>query len=282
MFANYIPRAIRKIPNYECSCSNSCEAVIELLFSDDKPIKFIEKALTIDYQINDVKLVNFNTFDKEQEIRLHLISIVQNRKYKLFERLLILNNSLINLNEALTKNDQKQINNYLLNDTSSYDIQNLKEKDVLFGLNVLKYLVLKIKEISISLIDSSRSVLEFYKNITLNQFKEQKIKLNNKFPFLDIYLEHVLVNHMFYEQFPFQDRPETPIEEFMAICAVYGLLRYYLIGLCDKINSKEQLIDLISSIFRFIDHTDFDRFSITHLKELKCDSIDKVINIIII
>lgn len=36
-------------------------------------------------------------------------------------------------------------------------------------------------------------------------------------------MEHVLVNHMFFEQFPFQDRDEGLCDEFIAICAVYAL-----------------------------------------------------------
>lgn len=58
---------------------------------------------------------------------------------------------------------------------------------------------------------------------------------------------------MFFEQFPFQDRDEGLCDEFVAICAVYVMLR--VLCVCAMAGQSEQtvFVDAMAATFRFID-----------------------------
>ena len=75
---------------------------------------------------------------------------------------------------------------------------------------------------------------------------------------------------MFFEQFPFQDRDEGLCDEFVAICAVYAVLR--VLCVCAMAGQSEQtaFVDAMAATFRFIDHTAFDRYGAHLLKTLGC------------
>lgn len=75
---------------------------------------------------------------------------------------------------------------------------------------------------------------------------------------------------MFFEQFPFQDRDEGLCDEFVAICAVYVVLR--VLCVCAMAGQSEQtvFVDAMAATFRFIDHTAFDRYGAHLLKTLGC------------
>ncbi len=66
---------------------------------------------------------------------------------------------------------------------------------------------------------------------------------------------------MFFEQFPFQDRDEGLLDEFVAICAVYAVLR--VLCVCTMANHAERtaLADVMAAAFRFINHTASDRYA---------------------
>ena len=90
----------------------------------------------------------------------------------------------------------------------------------------------------------------------------------------------MLVNHMFFSQFPFQDRPEGLRDEFIALCAVYALLRFLCIGwLWDKAD-RDAFVDVSAAAFRLVDHTAFDRYAAHLLKNLGCDDWDKIHDLI--
>lgn len=74
--------------------------------------------------------------------------------------------------------------------------------------------------------------------------------------------------HMFFEQFPFQDRDEGLLDEFVAICAVYAVLR--VLCVCTMANHAERtaLADVMAAAFRFINHTASDRYASHMLREI--------------
>jgi hypothetical protein len=90
-------------------------------------------------------------------------------------------------------------------------------------------------------------------------------------PKWEIWFEHMLVNHMFFAQFPFQDRPVPLKDEYLALCAVYVTLRFLCLGWTAEHPSREAAADVCAAAFRLIDHTEFDRFAAPILKKLGCD-----------
>ena len=90
-------------------------------------------------------------------------------------------------------------------------------------------------------------------------------------PQWEIWFEHMLVNHMFFTQFPFQDRPVSLRNEYFALCAVYILLRFVCVGWMAGRENADELVDVAAAAFRLIDHTEFDRYAGPILTQLGCD-----------
>ena len=80
----------------------------------------------------------------------------------------------------------------------------------------------------------------------------------------------MLVNHMFFSQFPFQDRPESMHSEYVSLCALYALLRFLALGWMAVHDSLDALIDVMAAAFRLVDHTEFDRYASHLLHRLNC------------
>lgn len=107
------PRGVRTENGYECSCANSCEGVLELLFSRDEPIEFVRRELTFDLPRQVQPAVMFETLGREQEIRLWLIGYMQNQTLPLPQRMMAMGHALAALDEALAARDEKQVERLL-------------------------------------------------------------------------------------------------------------------------------------------------------------------------
>ena len=81
---------------------------------------------------------------------------------------------------------------------------------------------------------------------------------------------------MFFARFPFQDRPESLKDEFIALCAVYALLRFLGIGWMHDKKDPAAFVDVAAAAFRLVDHTAFDRYAAHMMKKLGCDDWDRV------
>ena len=82
-------------------------------------------------------------------------------------------------------------------------------------------------------------------------------RLRAAYPNWEVFLEHMLVNHMFYECFPFSERRETMIDEYASLGTVAG----YVTLLCafgSRGDRAEDLIDVAAAGFRLIGHSAFD------------------------
>ena len=64
------PRGVRNDGVFECSCANSCEAVIELLLRKQEPIRFLKTQLSIDVPELPTRQYHFEDAGREEEIRL--------------------------------------------------------------------------------------------------------------------------------------------------------------------------------------------------------------------
>ena len=58
------PRGIRWVPDYECSCAASCEAVLELLIRQKEPLTFRKESLTLRMPRREKRLAHFETLGR--------------------------------------------------------------------------------------------------------------------------------------------------------------------------------------------------------------------------
>lgn len=273
------PRGIRSESGYECSCAGSCEAVLELLIHQKEPISFHTERLTFKMPHTPKRMAYFETMGREREIRLFFIRTVQNRAFSLPRRLMNLGEVLIRMDDALNKKDGEAVEKLLTaQENNTAETENRLDKTHLQdGLAVAEKMLALLDERSESIRQCGEEALRYFcpngetgPNDAFTRYEAAKRHFETLFPDWEIFFEHMLVNHMFFSQFPFQDRPESLNNEFIALCAVYALLRFLAVGWMADKTAESDFIDAAAAVFRLIDHTEFDRYASRLLRMLGC------------
>lgn len=286
------PRGIRLEPEHECSLANSCEAVLELLFEKDDPISFSHRELSLGPLPPHKRSCTFPLMEKESDTRLWLIAHLQNRTLSLPERLMSLGLSLQKLEQIWNTQDALALDHLLQSPfPTNLPTMEVGEYHLAFGLRTMAALSYQLDERS----DSVRSYGEAaqayfcinYDPDTITQTSDNfkhylhaKKHFETTFPKWEIWFEHMLVNHMFFEQFPFQDRPESPWDEFVAICSLYALLRFLSLGYMADKTSIPDFVDMAAATFRLVDHTSFDHYVARIMQTLGCTTPQTIFDLI--
>ena len=105
---------------------------------------------------------------------------------------------------------------------------------------------------------------------SFHQYEKAAARFGALIPQWEIWFEHLLVNHMFFVQFPFQNRPVPLADEYIALVAVYALLRCLMIGCLAEQGDTVHAVDIAVAAFRLVDHTEFDRYAAPLLRDLGC------------
>lgn len=262
------PRGIREEESgLEISCANSCEAVLELLLRRRGPLSFTEKELSIALPPLQKRTFFFNTQGKDREIRLSLIRTMQNRSLSLPERLQALEDRLITAEEAMRTGSEGALADWLgAENKKTYTLPSVSPEHLTQGLETAEQLIRLIDERSVSIRAYGEEALARFGHDegSFERYSRAKQHFSAVFPDWEIFFENMLVNHMFFTCFPFEDRPEDLRTEYMALCAVYTLLRFLSLGCSENRNRPEDFIELFASAFRLIDHTAFDIY-VSHL-----------------
>ncbi len=269
------PRGIRTIPSPECSCAGSCEAVLELLIRQQGPITFAVESHTLRMPRKEKRLAKFETLGREWEIRRFFIHVMQDRSLPLPLRLGRLGDSVYRMDAALQKKDAEEVQRLLENgiaaenlpETGDVDAEHLRK-----GLEIVEKMVEQLDGRSDSIRDLGEEALAYFGNgeDAFEKYRCARTHFETTFPEWEIFFEHMLVNHMFFSQFPYQDRPEKLMEEFIALCAVYSLLRFLTVGCMAEKTDEVTLIDICAALFRLVEHTEFDRIASRLLRNLDC------------
>ena len=286
------PRGIRLEPGYECSLANSCEAVLELLFEKNDPIRFEHHDLSFGILPSHKRSHTFPLMGKETEIRLWLIAHMQNRSLSLPERLMSLGLSLQKLEQVIATQDANALES-LLQTAFPSDFLPLEAvaEHLAFGLRTMAALSKQLDERSDSLRTYGETAQAYFSvccdsdpsaptSDSFEHYLRAKEHFEATFPKWEIWFEHMLVNHMFFEQFPFQDRPESPWDEFVAISSLYALLRFLSLGCMKETNSATDFIDMMAAIFRLVDHTSFDHNVARIMNNLGCTTPQSIFDLI--
>ena len=268
------PRGIRNGEDRECSCANSCEAVIELLLHHPEPLRFI--TIRSDYGLPDLppRKHHFNTEGREQAIRLWLIRQLQRREYPLPQRMLLLGQALHAMEEALSAQDHAQVD-ALLNGAIVIPAPQLpipSHKNLLQGLEAVEKMLDTLDRSSNSIRDYGEEALRYLScGDAYARYEAASARFSGIIPHWETWLEHLLVNHMYFVQFPFQDRPVPLKDEYLSLVAVYTLLRCLLVGCLATDGDAVRAVDVAAAAFRLVDHTSFDLYAAPLLRELGCD-----------
>lgn len=279
------PRGIRlESGKLECSCAASCERVLEMFLHRDEPIRFIEKELDLTPPMLEERTAQFETMGKAWEIRSYFIGILQDRSIPLAERMLRLGRQVGRIDTIMQAKDEDALASILTEDDDSVYTPpaELDEEHLHSGLWIAEKLTALLDSRHHSIHDYGEAALAYFgeEEGSMNRYLQAKAHLEKLVPDWEIFFEHIMVNHMFFAQFPFQDRPESLPQEYTALCAVYMLLRFLTIGWMADKDREEDLIDVCAALFRLIEHTSFDRYAALMLKSVGCASPADVENVI--
>lgn len=219
------PRSLKTINDVNiASCSNSCEAVVDLLFdADNLNIKEIT--------LNEEPNITYSVTNKDIEQIKLLNNILKDRTTSLVQ-------SLKNICLIINKDEF--------------------EKDYASNVEPLSLAIQILKRLSYE--NDRLNELTLYLE---ERYKDKKTYINDQHSFEQAYpkwmelFERLINNSMIYECFPFVDKRIDKTNSYKGLCLCYGLLRVICIGTYSKTKIKEDLIDNISLLFHLIDHTAF-------------------------
>lgn len=279
------PRGVRLEEGlYECSCSNSCEAVLELLMAHKGSLSFVLRRMTVNMPQLPERREHFVTLGMGREIRLYLISVIQERTMPLSARLACLGDAMAAVEHAAASNDTAALCRIL----SQMPIpivgegENVRAEHLRRGMSVAAEMTAVFDDRSQSIREMGERALSYFgsDDDSFDRYLAAREHFEAVFPNWESFFENILVNHMFFSVFPFQDRPEDMRSEYTALCAVYALMRFLSLGVMATSCDPTQLIDVMAAAFRLIDHTEFDRTASAVLRRLGEDGRGELYDLI--
>lgn len=280
------PRAVRTEGSRECSCANSCERTCELLLDHPQPLAFIKEEIDIQLPETTANNVYSEASPLYETVRLHLISIIQDRVYPLPERLVLLGLRLHELEPLLAQEplDEKAVGALLASPLPPLPALESppSRKHLQFGLKTVAQLLSRIASRSASVHDYGEAVQSYFSQPgdAFNRYHTAKAHFESAYPQWATYFENLLVNHMFFSRFPFSDRDESMYERFLGLCSVYILMRCLCVGYLHDKADAETLIDVSAAAFRLIDHSPFHLRAALLLEELDCAQPERMFTLL--
>ncbi len=253
----YYPRGPRIDLAYEASCANSCEKTLELLFENNNKLSFEKRKLT--FLMNRPK----DEIPVERKtlyilVRDNIFSILTNREYPLHLRLVHLGKYLL----AIGENSHVGLDQV----DFSFDVPDFDANEnhqTLWGL--LDFFYLRYKRLDEQLSESRSNYLVH--DVT-EVYLRNKEHFNKVIENQEIYFEKMLINDLFFKQFPFQNNFSV-YDQYLAVCGTYILLRYISLNLMVNKTTKSDFIDILSKSFTVISHSEFDKLISTFMKRLE-------------
>lgn len=281
------PRGIRMADGiYECSCANSCEAVPELLLAKREHISFSFERLRLKLPPMTERSSFFETLGEERRVRSYLISVLQADGMTLPQRLICLGDVLGRMELAFEQKDRALLDRIVsekpMIDIERYNRAEVEAEHLQFGLRTVERMISVLDDKSKSIRACGEAALAYFGDDEggVERYRRKRADFEELIPNWELFYENLLVNHMFFSQFPFQDRPESIISEYIALCAVYVILRFIGIGSMAEGRDISALIDGTASIFRLVEHTEFDRYAAHLLKSSGCTSKEQLYSLL--
>ena len=226
------PRGVRTFcGELECSLSNSCEGVVEILLREREPMTWSRESLPLTPPPYPGSPSANGGYPVTWDARLALLRILQNRTRPIPERIL-------DLRAALGLSDLP--GNPVLTE----------------GVDAACRLLRFFADRSDSIRDEARDCLARYED-NADRYAGDCRLFAERFPDEAVHFEQLLVNHAFFSQFPYEGIPLA--DEWRGLAAVWGLLRVLCVGCRADVseNGTEALTDAAAAAFRLIAHTRF-------------------------
>lgn len=249
----FYPRSPRTHHAAECSVAASCEGACELLFAKKEPLSFIKVPLSFDGVFTPPQ-------DDDRETRFYvpirekIVALLQNREKPLENRI----NDVVSLCEKLStvfpSGTDEEIDAVLSDDISTGSrASKVDEKaldataKLLSGFDFRHSVYPFVQKAGESLAFDTEA---FYEN-----YQKAKVSFEHAFPEWERMFEQVLVNHVFYEGFPFSDNGCTMHDNAKALCTIYGMWRLVAVGYTLSSPEINSLVDVTAAFFRLAENS---------------------------
>ncbi len=236
------PRSFKPGPQPEGCCSAGCEAAVEALIDRSCPLRFE----TIRTEFPGVFPVQDVTAAAVGETRHRCIAVMQNPSLSLRERIHAIGHILLH----------PQPIPFVRYQTPDF-------------LRTAEKLITAFCDISPNIAEYGEKALAAVGlpgdlQFAAARWRKALRRTYAVLPDCDDYFENLMVNHLFYEQFPDIPACKTPQEAFISFYAAYALVRF--IGIC-LAQTRESFVDAVAAAFRFIEHSNFYRNAVLLLRD---------------
>lgn len=275
----YYPRGVRTAFDDECCLSGSCEGVLETMFESMEPIRIKRKELTFDMEL-PARAESDSAADTERSIQGVWFSILQDRSQPLSIRL----ERLGAVAKALSDRGDTSVALAIKEGLASFEVVPKTREDGEKGFALQAEILRLMARQSEIMKPFVAQALEAFglseetqatENGAYENYLSLKAHFETAYPAWQVYFEHMLVNHIHYQGYPYSARHESVWDEYTAICALYASLRALTIGCLKDKEGIEALVDICAAAFKLFDHSAFDHNAMVLLRRLGlCDTAD--------
>lgn len=286
------PRVSNKINNaLEKSATMSCPEAARFALLNPEKMEFEETYEDVSTRNIINKTIDANKFDVLNkpvkyfwELRIFTISLLQNRNFKIWERLIILGMFYEKIEEYIKENKSREIPNHIAKYTSMIDggvfdgildnipmqttlqmklLKELLDERVYKGISSQRYLDCFGECLhGIGYIEGARveEIGEMYKDVYekhYNPYMSEK----------EYIFENYLVNYVFENTFPFNGKG-TIFENYVMMIIHYSLIKLNLIGMAGYHKDdfcNEHIMKLIQSFAKTVEH---NKVFLNHINNL--------------
>ena len=295
------PRVTKEVNGVmEMSATTSCPKIARLVLLNPEPMEFneIEDKITdkviIVEKINTENLSALNTPGKYfWELRIFTIKLLQNRNYKMWERLVILGLFYQKIQSYYEQNKVKEIPDIIIDYEKSIDSSVYKNmmNSIPTQINIQMKLLQELTFIKVANGVSNKrygeSINEFLSGINYTkEAKKEEIGERYKEAYHKYYepymrdkeyiLENYLVNYVFKNTFPISGEKNL-FDNYVLMIIHYSLIKMHLIGIAgfNKENfNTDLIIKLIQSLSKTFEHDSlYLKQIIKLLKDEKLDTM---------
>ncbi len=245
----YYPRSPKTLHADECALSVSCEGVCELLLRKHEPIEFVEKSLKFAYELPE-KTKDFIS-EYYSSVRKCYIELMQMRDFSISDRL----SALVDISEILSPAfalRKKEAVEEAIERCREYRITKKESAIDFCGVTEVIRIINRIKD---------RFPIEEYakrlEGLTEEKYSELSDKLSRAFPNLEVMLEQILVNHIFYTGFPFAEKKESIYLACASLTAMYAVWAVLSVVYLDENYTLEAFADITSDMFKMSEDSNF-------------------------
>jgi len=224
------PRAVRAGDPTEIVCAGSCEATVEMLMASDAPLSFV----TVTGEIAGSMPPTPPVHEEETARRQACIAALQTKSLSLTEKLRAVGTVLgVPVKEETAAEFLTRARTLLL----TYGKKDSSIAPFVPGAMDAFSLSGSVTAESAALWDAANA------------------RVRARFPRWDAWMENLLVNHLFFVQFPRRDLPLSA--SVSALLDAYALLTVLTVSRADALGTKEAFADAAAASFRRIEHSNF-------------------------